>query len=323
MDRPSPPAPTDDQPIPTPPPTNASKTMRVAVTGSSGLIGTALTHHLSANGHEVVPVVRRQPDDNEIGWSVEEKRIEDNAFDGIDAVVHLAGAGIGDRRWTTSYKAELLASRTIGTALIADAVTTADNPPGALLSGSAIGYYGSSPEATFDERSGPGTGFLADLCASWEAAAGPAQTDETRLVLLRTGIVLSPAGGALAKQLPLFKMGLGGRMGSGGQWQSWISIHDVVGAIAHLLTSEVSGPVNLTSPAPVTNASFTDTLGRVLGRPTVLPIPTFGPRLLLGRELAENLLFTGQRVVPNVLSRVGYHFIHPNLELVLRSLLAA
>ena len=199
---------------------------------------------------------------------------------------------------------------------------TADDPPKALLSGSAIGYYGSSPTATFDESAENGEGFLADLCVSWEAAAAPARTEETRLVYLRTGTVMSADGGALKKQLPLFKYGLGGRMGDGNQWQSWISIHDVVGAIAHLLTSEVSGPVNLTAPTPVTNAEFSNTLGQVLGRPTLLPIPEFGPKLVLGGELADNLLFTGQRVLPTILLGDGYEFAHPDLESALCALLA-
>lgn len=294
--------------------------MRIAITGSSGLIGTALTRRLSGDGHDVVPVVRRQPSDNEIGWSIELNRIDDNAFDGIDAVVHLAGAGIGDHRWTDAYKRELLESRTIGTTLVAEAIGSASTPPSVLLSSSAIGYYGAHPTTEFDESSPSGDGFLADLCVAWEAAA-PAQTDATRVALLRTGIVLSGAGGALKKQLPLFKFGLGGKMGKGDQWQSWISIDDVVGAIVHLLASELSGPVNLTAPAPVTNAEFTKTLGKVLGRPTVVPIPKFGPKLVLGGELAENLLFSGQKVIPAALQQDGYDFVHPNLESALRSAL--
>jgi uncharacterized protein (TIGR01777 family) len=295
--------------------------MRVAITGSSGLIGTALSRRLSGEGHDVVPVVRRQPSDNEIGWSVAENRIDDNAFDGLDAVVHLAGAGIGDHRWTDDYKRELIESRTVGTALVADAICSAHTSPSVLLSGSAIGFYGSSPTATFEESDHSGQGFLADLCVAWEAAAGPALSEHTRVAFLRTGIVLSADGGALKKQLPLFKFGLGGKMGTGDQWQSWISIDDAVGAIVHLLTSNVSGPVNLTSPQPVTNSEFTKTLGKVLGRPTFVPIPKFGPKLLLGKELADNLLFSGQKVLPNVLQRDGYEFQQLDLEDALRVLL--
>lgn len=293
--------------------------MRIAITGSSGLIGTALGARLTNDGHEVVPVVRRKPSDNEIGWSVDENRIDDGAFDGIDSVVHLAGAGIGDKRWTDEYKRELLDSRTVGTALVAKAVNDAANPPSVLLSGSAIGFYGSSPTATFDEDDAAGDGFLADLCEAWESAAAPAQIDGTRVVYLRTGIVLSAKGGALKKQLPLFKFGLGGKMGKGDQWQSWISIDDQVAAIVHLLSSDISGPVNLTAPNPVTNAEFTDTLGSVLKRPTFMPIPKFGPKLVLGGELADNLLFSGQKVMPTVLQNDGFEFSHPDLTSALRA----
>lgn len=295
--------------------------MRIAVTGASGLIGTALSRRLKADGHDVVPVVRRAPGDNEIGWSVDEKRIDDGAFDGIDAVVHLAGAGIADKRWTDSYKQEILTSRTVGTALVAQAVNDATNGPKVLLSGSAMGYYGTSATETFTETSPAGTGFLADVCEAWESSAAPAQRDGTRVGFLRTGLVLSADGGALKKQLPLFKLGLGGKMGSGDQWQSWIHIDDEVGAIVHLLTSDVVGPVNLTAPNPVPQAGFADTLGDVLGRPTFLPIPKFGPKLLLGGELADSLLFTGQNVVPAVLENDGYTFAHPTLDGALRDLL--
>lgn len=295
--------------------------MRIAITGASGLIGTALSSRLTADGHEVVPVVRRAPGDNEIGWSVDEKRIDDGAFDGIDAVVHLAGAGIGDQRWTDDYKREILESRTVGTALIAQAVNDATNGPKLLLSGSAVGYYGASRDETFVESSPAGTGFLAEVTEAWESAAAPAQIDGTRVAFLRTGIVLSAKGGALKKQLPLFKFGLGNKLGSGEQWQSWIHIDDEVGAIVHLLTSDLSGPVNLTAPNPVTNAVFADTLGSVLGRPTFLPIPSFGPKLVLGAELADNLLFSGQKVMPSALDTDGYSFVHPTLEGALRDLL--
>lgn len=297
--------------------------MRIAITGASGLIGTALSARLKATGHEPVPVVRRAPSDNEIGWSVDEKRIDDGAFDGIDAVVHLAGAGIGDKRWTDDYKREILESRTVGTALVAEAVNDATNGPKVLLSGSAIGFYGSSPAETFDETSPAGTGFLANVCEAWESSAAAAQADGTRLVFLRTGIVLSAKGGVLKKQLPLFKLGLGGKLGSGDQWQSWIHIDDEVGAIVHLLSSEVTGPVNLTAPNPVPQAGFANTLGDVLNRPTFLPIPEFGPKLVLGGELADNLLFTGQNVVPSVLEQDGYTFQHPHLDGALRDLLGS
>lgn len=295
--------------------------MRVAITGSSGLVGSALSTRLRADGHDVVPVVRREPADDEIGWSPADGVIDDHAFEGIDAVVHLAGAGIADHRWTDEYKRTILQSRTRGTALVSEAIASAENGPAVLLSGSAIGYYGTSPDAEFDESSPPGEGFLPEVCVQWERATALAEEAGTRVVQLRTGIVLSAEGGALAKQLPLFKLGLGGKMAGGRPWQSWISIDDEVGAIVHLLRSEHRGPANLTAPAPVRNGEFTETLGDVLGRPTVLPIPRFGPQLLLGSELAENLLFTGQKVLPRVLLDDGYEFRHPDLETALRAVL--
>jgi uncharacterized protein (TIGR01777 family) len=296
--------------------------MRVAVTGSTGLIGSALLPHLESLGHEVIRVVRRDPSGSDILWSPAECRIDTHALDGIDAVVHLAGAGIGDKRWTDAYKRELLESRTKSTTLISEAVAAAPDGPKVLLSGSAIGIYGARGSEELTEQSSPGDGFLADICVQWEQATTLAEAAGVRVAHLRTGIVLSPAGGALKKQLPLFKLGLGGKMGSGEQWQSWISIDDEVAAISHLLTADISGPVNLTAPHPVTNAEFTDTLGAVLGRPTVLPIPKFGPKLVLGGELAENLLFTGQRVLPAVLgSDESFTFRHPDLATALRALL--
>jgi uncharacterized protein (TIGR01777 family) len=297
--------------------------MRVAITGSTGLIGSALRPHLESLGHEVVRVVRgsaSRPTD--IVWSPAERRIETHALDGVDAVVHLAGAGIGDKRWTDDYKRELLESRTKSTTLISEAIAAASDGPKVFLAGSAIGIYGSRGDEDLDETSAPGTGFLADVCVQWEQATSLAETAGARVVHLRTGIVLSAKGGALKKQLPLFKFGLGGKMGGGDQWQSWISIDDEVAAITHLLTADTSGPVNLTAPTPVTNAEFTDTLGDVLDRPTFLPIPKFGPKLLLGGELAENLLFTGQKVHPRVLEAdPGFTFAHPDLATALRAVL--
>ncbi len=295
--------------------------MRIAITGASGLIGTALSARLKSDGHEPVPVVRRAPGDNEIGWSVAEKRIEAGAFDGIDAVVHLAGAGIGDKRWTDDYKREILESRTVGTSLVAQAVNEAKDGPKVLLSGSAIGYYGESVDDTFTETSPAGSGFLAEVCEAWESSAVPAQADGTRVVFLRTGIVLSPSGGALKKLAPLYKFGLGGKLGSGKQWQSWIHIDDEVGAIVHLLASEVAGPVNLTAPNPVPQTGFADAMGDVLNRPTFMFTPKFAPKLVLGSELADNLLFEGQNVLPVVLENDGFEFAFPHLDGALRDLL--
>jgi uncharacterized protein len=296
--------------------------MRIAITGSTGLIGSALRPHLESLGHEVIRIVRGVPTGTDISWSPAERRIDTHALDGVDAVIHLAGAGIGDKRWSDEWKRELLESRTKGTSLISEAIASAENGPTVLLSGSAIGIYGARGDEELDEQSSPGEGFLADICVQWEQATGMAEAAGARVVHLRTGIVLSAKGGALKKQLPLFKFGLGGKMGSGAQWQSWISIDDEVAAITHLLTAETSGAVNLTAPTPVTNAEFTDTLGDVLHRPTFLPIPKFGPKLLLGAELADNLLFSGQKVLPRVLEADdGFTFQHPDLATALHALL--
>lgn len=305
------------------------RNMRVAITGSSGLVGTALVSHLESAGHTPVRVVRRNAGRDEISWSPNDTATPDTAaaqlaeqLEGIDAVVHLAGAGIGDKRWTEEYKRVLVESRTNGTKLIAEAIAACSDGPKVLLSGSAIGVYGARGDEDLDEASAPGTGFLADLTVEWEQCTEPAAAAGIRVVFLRTGIVLSAEGGALKKQLPLFKFGAGGTIGSGEQWWSWISIDDEVRAITHLLTGDVSGPVNLTAPNPSTQKAFADTLGGVLKRPTFLPTPKFGPKLLLGSELAENLLFTGQKVYPRVLEDdASFTFEHPDLETALRAVL--
>ena len=296
--------------------------MKILITGASGLIGQALTKQLNASGHTTVAAVRREPRRNdEVQWNPATGEMSPSAFDGVDAVVHLAGAGIGDKRWTDSYKMEILQSRTLGTALLADTMASLDKKPSVFLSGSAIGIYGVRDDTELGEDAAIGTGFLADVCRDWEAASASASAAGIRTVLLRTGIVLSPKGGALKKQLPLFKLGLGGKFGNGKQWQSWISITDEVNAIIHLLTSNLSGAVNLTAPNAVTNAEFTRVLASVVSRPAILPIPSFGPKLLFGGELADALLFTGQRVVPNALVADGFHFAHPTLDVALRALL--
>jgi uncharacterized protein len=295
--------------------------MRIAITGSTGLIGTALIAHLAALGHTPVPVVRRAATGNEISWDPAAGRLDPADLHGVDAVVHLAGAGIGDKRWTPAYKKVLLESRTRSTNLLSEAIAASEERPKVLLSGSAIGIYGAHESQAFTEDSPSGSGFLADICVDWETSTKMAEAAGVRVAHLRTGIVLSPAGGALKKQLPLFKAGLGGRFGNGRQWQSWISINDEVAAITHLLTSDIEGPVNLTAPNPVTNAEFTSTLAKVLKRPALLPIPSFGPKLLLGSELANNLLFSGQKVLPQRLSSDGFTFAYADLETALRALL--
>ena len=277
--------------------------MKVAITGSHGLIGSALASSLEGGGHEVVRVGRSTPID----------------LTGVDAVVNLAGEPIAAKRWDDEQKRKIVQSRVDITERIVEAVLR-DGVP-VHLSGSAVGFYGDRGDDALTEESSAGDGFLPEVVLAWEGAAAPAVDAGVRVAFLRTGIVQSPAGGALAKQLPLFKLGLGGRMGSGRQWQSWISIDDEVRAIEHLLTSDVHGAVNLVTPNPVTQGEFAKTLGRVLGRPTIVPTPSFGPRLLLGKELAEVLLEQSQRVLPTVLPASGFEFRHPDLETALRALL--
>lgn len=296
--------------------------MRIGVTGSSGLIGTALVQRLRGEGHGVVRVVRRVAGADEIEWDPAADRLDPRALADLDAVVNLAGAGIGDRRWSEDYRREVVDSRVRSTTLLAGALAALDGEgPRTLLSGSAIGFYGDRGDEELDESSPPGSGFLADVCREWEASTAAAEKAGVRVVHLRTGIVLSESGGALAKLLPLFRLGLGGRFGSGRQWMSWITLADEVGAIVHLLASSVRGPVDLTAPEPCRNADFAGTLGRALGRPALVPVPAFGPKLLLGAERASALLFESQRVLPRVLLDDGFGFAHPTLEDGLRAVL--
>ena len=296
--------------------------MKIVISGASGLIGTQLVAKLSSSGHEVVRLVRRSPKSGEIQWNPKLGRLDAAALEGADAVVHLSGAGIGDKRWTNGYRKEILDSRTATTALLAKTIASLSRKPSVFLSGSAIGIYGARNDEQLTEVSTHGTGFLAEVCEQWEGAAQPAVDAGVRTVYLRTGIVLSPKGGALKKLLPLFKLGVGGKFGNGKQWQSWISIDDEIGAIEYLLTANVNGAVNLTAPNPVTNAEFTKVLASVLKRPAIVPVPTFAPKILLGGELADALLFTGQRVIPAALNASGYTFKHTTLESALRSLLS-
>jgi uncharacterized protein (TIGR01777 family) len=296
--------------------------MKIVISGASGLIGTQLVAKLSSSGHEVVRLVRRSPKAGEIQWNPKAGTLDAAALEGADAVIHLSGAGIGDKRWTDGYRKEILDSRTATTALLANTMASLSRKPSVFLSGSAIGIYGARNDEQLTEVSTHGTGFLAEVCEQWEAAAKPAVDAGIRTVYLRTGIVLSPKGGALKKLLPLFKLGVGGKFGNGKQWQSWISIDDEIGAIEHLLTAKVSGAVNLTAPNPVTNAEFTKVLASVLKRPAIVPVPTFAPKILLGGELADALLFTGQRVIPAALNASGYNFKHTTLESAFRSLLS-
>ncbi len=294
--------------------------MHIVISGSSGLIGAALSEALRAHGHEVTRLVRSPPGAREAQWAPATGTLDPKVLDGADAVVNLAGAGIGDKRWTPEYKQELRDSRILGTSLLAAAITKAARPPAVFLSGSAIGIYGPRNDEELTEESALGDSFLATLCKDWEAAAGEVPAT-VRVATLRTGIVLSGKGGALKKQLPLFKLGLGGKFGSGKPWQSWISIDDQVAAIEHLLSHQISGPVNLTAPNPVTGEQFANTLGDVLNRPSFLAVPAFGPKLVLGGELADALLFTGQRVLPAALRAGGFTFKHPTLKEALSAVL--
>lgn len=298
--------------------------MKIAVTGASGLIGSHLVPVLRGAGHHVLTVTRRPPrQPDEVQWQPQDHRLDPRALAGVQAVVHLAGAGIGDRRWTPGYKALVRESRVAATDLLARTLAALPDPPRVLLSGSAVGFYGDTGDRQVDESSPPGDGFLAEVCRDWEAATAPAGRAGIRVCLLRTGIVLSDTGGALARQLPLYRAGLGGPLGSGRQYQSWISLADEIGAIRFLLEAEtVSGPVNLTAPGPVRQRDFARALGAALHRPALLPAPALALRLVLG-EFAGDGVLAGQRAVPQVLLDHGYRFAHPALPGALQAALAA
>lgn len=294
--------------------------MKVAVTGSHGLIGRRLLGELRSAGHDVVRVVRGAEGDAAARWDPEAGTIDVTRLQGVEAVVHLAGVGIGDRRWTADHKRAVLDSRLRGTTLLAETLAALQPRPRALLSGSAVGFYGDRDDELLAETSPSGSGFLADVCRRWEAATAAAEAAGIRTVHLRTGIVQAADGGALARQLPVFKLGLGGRLGRGRQWVSWISLEDEARAIRHALEDErVAGPLNLVGPAPVTNAGYTAALARVLGRPALLAVPAPVLRLALGREMADELLLVSQRVEAGVLTRTGFRWSHPTLEDALRA----
>jgi uncharacterized protein len=295
--------------------------MRIAVTGSHGLIGSALVPALRGRGHQVIPVVRRGAADG-VWWDPASGAIDREGFDGVEAVVHLAGAGIGDRRWSASRLDTVRRSRVEATAGLAAALIALPNPPRTLVSGSAVGYYGLRGDEELDESSTPGTGVLADLCRDWEAATGAAESAGVRVVHLRTGVVLSAAGGALRKQLPLFRAGLGGRLGPGTQQLSWVSRRDALSALARLVEDEqIAGPVNLTAPEPVTNTAFTHALARLLHRPAVLAVPTVALRVALWAGMTSELLLASQRARPARLSQAGFTWADPDIEAGLRTAL--
>lgn len=296
----------------------------VAVSGATGLIGSALVKRLRARGHSVRRLVRSSDEAQagDIMWDPTRDVLDARALEGTDAIVHLAGAPIA-RRWTQAHKRAIRDSRIKGTWLLARAVAAMTVKPSVVLSGSAIGYYGDRGDERLDEASPPGSDFLAEVVAAWESAAAPIADAGVRLVLLRTGIVLSADGGALEKLLPPFRLGVGGPMGGGRQWMSWISLGDHLRAMEHaLFAGALHGPANLVAPNPVTNATFATTLGRVLNRPALLPMPSFALELVFG-EMARATILAGQRVAPHVLAASGFEFTDPTLEGALRGVLSA
>ena len=287
----------------------------IAVSGASGLIGGALVTALEDEGYDVFRMVRRRgaADSGEIYWNAATGEIDVERMEGLYGVVHLAGENIASGRWTDARKARIRSSRVEGTALIATTLAQLKRKPEVLISASAIGYYGFGDGGPSDESSPAGSGFLAEVCEAWEAAANPARDAGIRVVHPRIGVVLAKEGGALAKMKTPFSLGLGGKIGDGSQYMSWITLDDAVRALQYVLREEaISGPVNLVSPEPVTNATFTKALGTALGRPTVLPVPGFALRLAMG-EMAEELLLGGAEVVPTALQKRGFRWEHPSL----------
>lgn len=293
--------------------------MKIAVTGASGLIGSALVPHLRARGDEVVRLVRRAataPD--EVSWDPAAGTVDIDALAGTDAVVHLAGAGVGDQRWTDAYKKKILDSRVASTHTIVRAMIELDPKPRAFVAGSAIGWYGDTGDRKVDESDPAGSGFLADVVRAWEAAASPAADAGIRVTHARTGLVVAKEGGAWARLFPIFRLGLGGKLGSGRQYWSWISLRDEVAALTFLLDNQaMSGPVNLTGPHPATNAEVTAAMGRVLGRPTLFPVPAFALKTALGEFSTE--ILGSARVLPAVLESAGFVWQDPTVESAIRA----
>lgn len=293
--------------------------MRIAVTGSTGLIGSALVRSLRADGHEVVRFVRRPPAAaDEARWDPAGGYVDPAGLAGCAAVVHLAGAGVGEHRWTSAYKKEIRDSRVLGTAALARALAALDEPPAVFVSGSAVGYYGDTGDRAVDEDAPAGHGFLPSVCVEWEAAAEPAGAAGIRTAFARTGLVVAREGGAWGKLFPIFRAGVGGRLGNGRQYWSYISLHDEIAALRHIIdTPGIEGPVNLTAPEPLTNRQVTAAMGRVLHRPALLPVPALALRIVLG-EFAEDVLGS-QRARPARLLESGFVFRHPGIEDAIRA----
>jgi uncharacterized protein len=294
----------------------------VVVSGSHGLIGSALVPALTAAGHRVRRLVRGSPGPGEVAWDPEAGTVDAGGLAGADAAVHLAGVGIGDKRWTTTQKQRIRDSRVKGTGTLARALAGLPTPPAVLVSGSAVGYYGDRGDEVLTEASGPGEGFLAEVVRDWEEAAAPAAEAGVRVVHTRTGIVQAAHGGALARQLPMFRLGVGGPLGPGRQWVSWVSLDDEVGAIVHALTTEsLRGPVNLCAPEPTTSAGLAKAIGKALHRPAVVPVPRFALSLVVGRQMTEEMVLASQRAVPEKLLASGYRFRHPDIAAAMHDLL--
>jgi len=293
--------------------------LRIAISGSSGLIGTAVSDSLLQRGHTVTPIIRSSTpikiNRRVIRWKILSGEIDKDKLEGHDAVIHLAGVNIADRKWTEEFKQEIRESRVKSTTFLCNTLARLKQPPRVLLSTSAIGYYGHVPATERKDESSPrGMDFMADLCQEWEAATRPAQDGDIRVVHMRLGMVLSTRGGALAKMLPLFKLGLGGKLGSGNQMMSWIALDEIPAIVAHLLNNQkISGPVNLVSPNAVSNSEFTRVLGAVLHRPAILPVPEFAVKMMFG-EMGELLLLNGANILPTKLLKSGYHFVYPGLQ---------
>lgn len=303
--------------------TPMNKSMSIAVSGASGLVGTALVPFLTTAGHNVRRLVRGEPNRSEghIGWDPAAGQLEKSDLEGIDAVIHLGGESIASGRWTEQKRKRIRDSRVKSTRMLAETLAQMEHPPKTLLCASATGYYGDRGDEPLNEGAAPGQSFLADVCQQWEDAAGPAREAGIRVANLRFGVVLSPRGGALRQMLPLFRLGLGGRLGSGNQYWSWIAIDDAIGAVDHTLANEnLSGPVNMTAPRPVTNRQFTAVLAKVLRRPARLPAPSIALRLVMG-PMADELLLASARALPERLLGSGYEFKHKDLESALRHLL--
>lgn len=297
--------------------------MQVVVTGATGLVGTRLVAELERGGAQVIRAVRRPVKNaaRELSWDPETGQIDAARLEGVDAVVHLAGENIAGRRWSEAFKREIRDSRVKGTRLIGEAIAGLRAKPQAMVCASAIGYYGDRGDEVLGESAAPGNDFLAQVCREWEAACQPARDAGVRVVNTRIGVILSPDGGALKKMLTPFKLGVGGKIGDGRQYMSWVALDDVVGAIQFVLAKpQAAGAVNLVAPRAVTNAEFTKTLGRVLSRPTIFPMPAFAARLAFG-EMADALLLSSTRVLPQALTAAGYPFRQPELEPALRHLL--